>query len=384
MSNEALLADRLIEFSETYRAMPAIRDDFRYVAREIKSAQRFVVSPDVRSAIRALLTSRPSTLIEAARFAKLPFEKCWFEWTPPGEANIHTNQIAVRRCGALMQSYGPHGFTIWTAWEFHRHEMLREFEREARGLHLSKTEHDRITSIAPAFGVSSIVGAYDLSSFVLPVLMKQDKQEQWWQQRELSWEEVAGMRDDIRNPVKWAVKDQKEWEALKMLATRTAFRVHHETHGEDKIGSQQLLEGSVSSILHDVQDEMGHLFATLILMNAKNCVEVAKTEPPVKLNKARSKRGKPELLAYSTVRIELSKSQQRAVKSGIMTREEAQRHLVRGHFKVRATGVFWWGDFMRGDAARGTIERRAHIIQSKEATGGGNKDEHRPQQPRPR
>jgi hypothetical protein len=375
MNNEILLADRLIEFSETYCGPLPLQEDFRYVARQIKMAQRFVVSPDVRSAIRSLLTSRPSTLIEAARFAKLPYEKCWFEWTPPGEANIHANQVAVRRCGAMLEPYGPHGFTIWTAWEFSRQDMLREFEREIKRLHPLGLDIDR--RMMPACGVSSLVGAYDLSSFVLPVLMNQDKEWKWFQQRELSSEEMVGMRDDVRNPIKWAIKDPKEMEALKMLAGRAAFRVHAETNGEGKIGSQQMLEGDVASVMHDVQDEMGHLFATLILMNSKNCINVAKTEPPVQLNKARRKRGKPELLPYSTVHIELSQSQQRAVASGVMTHEEARRHLVRGHFKVRATGVFWWGEFMRGNAAHGIIERSAHIIHSKEATGGGNKDQHR-------
>ena len=367
MSNELLLADRLIEFSESNHPLKQIRDDFRYVAREIKSAQRFVVSDDVRSAIRSLLTSRPSTLIEAARFAKLPYEKCWFEWRPPGEANIHANQVAVRKCGAMLESYGPHGFTIWTAWEFNRPEMLRELAREVKRLGPGMEIDERLL---PAFGVSSLVGAYDLSSFVLPVLMKQDRQWKWFQQRELSDEEMAGMRDDVRNPIKWALKDRKEMEALRMLAGRSAFRVHAETNGDGKIGSQQLLEGNVASVMHDVQDEMGHLFATLILMNSKNCIEVTKAEPEVKLNKARRQRGKPELLPYSTVRIELTKGQERAVKGGLITREEARRHLVRGHFKVRATGVFWWGEFIRGSAARGSIERRAHIIGSKEATHG--------------
>ena len=367
---ELLLADKLIEFSQTYRGLQPIRDDFLYVAREIKAAQRFVVSPDVRGAIRSLLTSRPSTLLEAARFAKLPFERCWFEWKPPEQANIHANQIAVRRCGAMLQPYGPHGFTIWTAWEFDQAEMRREFEREIER-QAPGERYDAIdSSLVPSFGVSSLVGAYDLSSFVLPVLMTQDKTRKWFQQRELSREELVGMRDDEKNPIRWALKDPKELSALIALAQRSAFRVHDETNGQGKIASQHILEGNVASVMHDVQDEMGHLFATLILMNSKNCVHVAKTEPEVKLNKARRKRGKPELLPYSTVHIELSKRQERAVESGLITREEARRHLVRGHFKVRATGVFWWNETWRGNALRGVLERSAHIIESKETAHG--------------
>lgn len=42
--------------------------------------------------------------------------------------------------------------------------------------------------------------------------------------------------------------------------------------------------------------------------------------------------------------------------SGI-SREAARQHLVRGHFKIRRTGVYWWSPFLRGDGTRGTVKR---------------------------
>jgi hypothetical protein len=360
---EIMLADRIAEAGQTF-PIKSMRDEFSYVAAKIRSAQRFHVSDDVRGAIRSLLTSKPSTLIEAARFARLPFERCWFEWAAPYEANLHANQIQVRRCGALLEAYGPHGFTMFTAWEF---------DRRARGLEIAAAVKRQLGDIDPSeidprflpdFGVSALVGAYDFSSFTLPALMDSDRRHRWFHQRELTLKDLAQQRDDLRNGVRHALADEKEWQAIRTLSERSCFRIHSEVHGERKINDQEMLTGDTSSIVHDVQDEMGHLFATLILMNSKNCVEVAKTEPPMKLNKARSKRGKPELLPYSTVKIELSQSQKRAVASGLISREEARRHLVRGHFKVRSTGVFWWGEFIRGSAAKGTIERRVHLVEA--------------------
>jgi hypothetical protein len=365
---ETLLADRLIEFSQTYRGPKILREEFVYLAHKIKAAQRFVVSPDVRGAIRSLLTSRPSTLVEASRFARLPFEQCWFEWKPPDEANIHAGQLPVRRCGGFLEQYGEHGFTLFTAWEFERDAMRAKMMEEVR----RKFADDEYAGIddhmVPNFGISSVVGAYDLADFDSPPGMDSDPKHKWFHQRPLTMEDLEKQRDDVKNGVKWVFKDPKEWRAIKQLEERSAFRVHVETHGYEKIIEQRAMTGDISSIIHDVQVEMGHLFATLILMNSKNCIDIAKTEPPVKLNKARSKRGKPELLPYSTVHIELSKSQQRAVEGGLISREEARRHLVRGHFKVRATGVFWWGGFMRGNAARGTVERSAHIVETNDGS----------------
>jgi hypothetical protein len=310
----------------------------------------------VRSAIRSLLTSKPSSLIEASRFARLPFERCWFEWTPPGDAPLHENQLSARRVGALIEPYGPHGFTIWTAWEFKEGAILADLERD----------HPSFVKLAddiPPFGFSALVGAYDLSSMVLPPLMLQDDKH-WFQPRPVELSDLEGLRDDQRNPIKWALKNPSEWMALRQLSQRAAYRVHAEMNGDEKIAMQMDFAGDINSLVHDVQDEMGHLLATLILMNAKNCVQIAPTEAPMKLNKARRKQGKTELLPYSTVRIELSKHQQRAIEGGLISREEARRHPVRGHFKVRASGVFWWSETWRGNPLRGTIDRRVHIIEA--------------------
>lgn len=350
----SLLADRLIETSHDKRWLGPFREDFIHVAGKIRSAQRFVVSEDVRGAIRTLLTSKPSTLVAATKWARLPFDRCWFEWAAPDRETLFPGQIKVARCGAFMERYGPHGYTIFTAWEYDREALFLDLERGGLG---------QYSDAMPPFGVSSIVGAYDFSSMTDAPIMLSDGAARWIQNRSFTIEELQAQRDDERNAVRHALRDPVELEAFMTLQRRSAFRVHTEVRGDAKISNQASFTGDLSSTVRDVQDEMGHLFATLILMNAKNCVEIAKTEPPEKLNKARRKAGKSELLPYSTVHIELTQGQKRAVDQGRISREDARRHLVRGHFKVRATGVFWWNDSWRGNALKGVVERRAHVIE---------------------
>lgn len=43
-------------------------------------------------------------------------------------------------------------------------------------------------------------------------------------------------------------------------------------------------------------------------------------------------------------------------------RNSPRLHAVRGHFKVRKHGVYWWSDFMRGDPRRGSIRTQTREV----------------------
>lgn len=48
---------------------------------------------------------------------------------------------------------------------------------------------------------------------------------------------------------------------------------------------------------------------------------------------------------------------------------EMRRHLVRGHFKRRRSGIFWWGDFFRGNPALGEVTK---TYRAADLGGGGH------------
>ena len=79
-----------------------------------------------------------------------------------------------------------------------------------------------------------------------------------------------------------------------------------------------------------------------------------------KLNKARAKAGKPALMDYHELTLRLSPGELREAHArGV--RGPSHAHMVRGHFKVRATGVYWWRPFIRGDMAEGFTEKRYRV-----------------------
>jgi hypothetical protein len=104
----------------------------------------------------------------------------------------------------------------------------------------------------------------------------------------------------------------------------------------------------------DIRGEPGVVRSILLLLNSKNLTHSEDTPAPERLNRQRAKAGRLPLLGHTKIRIKLSRAlQQRA---GEERQKEASRlHAVRGHFKVRASGVYWWSDFMRGDPTRGSL-----------------------------
>jgi hypothetical protein len=355
------LADDLIAAAEKLpRDIPALKHQFEFVASKIRRAQRFVVAQDAREAIRSLLTSRPSALVTALDFARLPYPMCWFEWKPPPDAGpIHIGQRKVAKVGALFEQIGgPLELAFFTAWKFYDssdHELVREYPRYR---------------YAAEFGISSVQAGFDFSSFDRPSAFL-DKPD--WMQRKIkileSREALEQTRDDKRNSVKWALKSEREHAALLSIENRCFYRVMREIGGDELLAIAGQIGGGdyISSAIKDVSDELGHMIATLVLMNSKNCVEIRPVAPPPKLNKARIKQGKTALLPYSTVEITLNRAAQRAGAGVSESEREAMRlHLVRGHFKVRKTGVFWWHHFMRGDETKGEVVRKAHVL-----TAGG-------------
>lgn len=87
-----------------------------------------------------------------------------------------------------------------------------------------------------------------------------------------------------------------------------------------------------------------------------NCVNV-KTETidaPERLNKKRTKNGKPPVYSYKVLVLRPSAAQ-RADLGG--THQSPRVHLRRGHIKHRATGDFWWGEHAVGDRRRGIVAK---------------------------
>jgi hypothetical protein len=119
----------------------------------------------------------------------------------------------------------------------------------------------------------------------------------------------------------------------------------------------------IDTQLLDSSYEVGVALSALACLNARN-VKAIDIAAPAALNKKRAKTGKTPFFEYKVLDIFLGDNV-RNVQSGSGKRVRAavdnwiktckKLHAVRGHFKVRKTGIFWWSNFYRGRQSQGEI-----------------------------
>lgn len=106
--------------------------------------------------------------------------------------------------------------------------------------------------------------------------------------------------------------------------------------------------------------------SALAVLNSRNLVITEKAKPFGA--RAARRRGEREPMAYSTVRITLNRRDMSAAAADGMTQEEMRQHVVRGHFKVRKSGIYWWRPFIRGSIDVGKVVHTGYDITKAKAS----------------
>ena len=101
------------------------------------------------------------------------------------------------------------------------------------------------------------------------------------------------------------------------------------------------------------------LFAALMLINCKSGVTVARVPAKVAPSgygaRLRRKHSAPAFTVLA-----LSEVETVSPAGSVTRRTDLAAHYVRGHFKARKSGLYWWNSFIRGS---GTLrKRRAYIV----------------------
>jgi hypothetical protein len=309
---------------------------FELIVRSIKQSQRFVISDEVVDAAKQLLQSRPSSLVNALPLCRVPYDNLWLEWNGEHavglnpDAPLRENAHKVKRMGCWISSTskGRIGAANY-AWQDPEGEIA------FGGLGIAFTFE------------GDVLGMYELFGAKPP---PEDTIEGIRQSRK---------PDNIYNPwAKFVHQSDAEAQAIIQLCKQAApFPNPWMIPFYEKLTEQGIspddprLNPMYESWQHDIGGEAPFVFALLMLINSKNAVEQVPSDL-TRLNKARAKIGKVPKFDYSVTRLSISRSQSRLGTAHGMDRQAVRQHLVRGHFKMRRTGVYWWSPFTRGAGRR--------------------------------
>jgi hypothetical protein len=136
------------------------------------------------------------------------------------------------------------------------------------------------------------------------------------------------------------------------LRRRTASEATSFRRIEHNIGPRVPLSGNQQ----DWNGEPPFLIGMLALLHAHNACEstvVDLTRP----NKRRQQNGKLPLYSYRLLSIPPRYKQRNISTDREPLGRQLRAHFVRGHFKVRRTGIFFWSSHHRGNPVRGFIQK---------------------------
>lgn len=350
------------------------------MAPVIRQAQRFEIADEVATAVHGLVDSRPSTLAAALPLCRLPYSTMWLEWRGGlGPRQRPDGPPVPTRQGALIQSIqGQVGFMTF-GWIHHEGS---DAENDALGI-----EHQvNISPIAIYFdwrrdgnvsecirmmhdSISDTIGKAEIVRACF------DSYRENFERRYLktkAWDSGSALQFFTKSRPSWAklADSKRELEALEELDRHLGAGLS--PHGVGMIATvmQVTMERNAADTFRhfvtgwerDVQSEGTFVECFLAMLNSRNPVVEHTTPDLTKLNKHRVRKGKAPFLPYNKTRLAMSRSQANVARARGIDHETARLHLVRGHFKIRRTGVYWWSDFWRGDPTKGGVERREYDV----------------------
>lgn len=312
--------------------------------RRLGGATKFVLDPQACAMAANVALSKPSSVIAALAFARLPADPMWIEFSNVdvrrameelGSPNITPPRtaVAIERSGFLLSST-PLGLVL-------------EY------VHADRTpDGRRLTDLCPVSGIFSLSGIGNMPPPPFPDFVKEEAPR------------IAKGR--VQHHLDVVHRDPAEAAAEKEIRSRFRTMSHPDLAAIRRNLVAMSGEEEVLAIEEAQGREMYRLFAlqvlpALILLNCRNAVDAEVVPAPEKLNRQRARKGKAPLPEYRIVRVHLSPSRRRAYESTGRTAAAARGHLVTGHFKVRKSGVYWWSPHWRG-STKDAVPDKTYVV----------------------
>jgi hypothetical protein len=309
------------------------------VVSRIAKASVFVLDQNATAMCANVFFSRPSSILAALGFVRLPTDSVWIEYS----------NLAAREAFARLGNDNPwmEGGVL-----IERTGMLltqKEGAIDMEAVAQFRKDDGRIIELLTATCRFDTTPGVKLDPANRRRLAKHDH----------------GATGQAKKYYDLLSRDENELAAKDEIRIRFGGSLH--TDYVAMVSSIPGIEEKLRTTLSGHIEDMYRILTTqilpsLILMNCRNAVEQEYVEAPAKLNKARRAKGRPEIGPYHIVKLKLRPKKKRIYEDRGFSGVSMAGGLVVGHFKVRKTGVFWWSPFLRNGGPLQTSPRTVHMV----------------------
>lgn len=302
----------IINQCEPADAKLVLGDGYKLLRRDITSAQKFVLDASLAEVADRIDVKEIERVLDQCR---VPFETTWIEclhrdrplfWSAPEIESM--GPAKPKRVGILVKTVdnNPLRFLSTLVWCFGDNDVQTSLISVASDLSNDQVSLESMKDMRRSFGGTIM---------------------------------AAGSGKEIENR-STALPSPYAMEFFKKL-----MRV-------PKIDLSEAMNDVMTQAYHDWASEPLFWWSVFALLNCRNVAQSEQANVS-KINKARKKRGMPLMAEHTILRLRLPMpiSTNGGGSSGAL-QQEMRGHFVRGHFKIRRSGMFWWSNFYRGDPTR--------------------------------
>lgn len=307
----------------------------------LKRAQKFVLDPEF-AAVAEALSEDYSGLARVLERCRLPYRDTWVEVRQADRPKFMASGIHVpelqgkpKRVGFLLTATRD-DLSAWKThlfWNFDHPGLAPDMACSVSAMAL---QYD-MTHPVQQFTAAELEAYKSVLSSIGPIpIAPLDAHPGWLKagptDRLSLTNHITGVDPDVRSSVPPGLFAPHEQRAYDIMLRQVA--------------------------VSDWAGEAVYALAVIGLLNAKNAVESV-TVDRTKLNRARAKARKPPFFEHKVLRI-AARVQARVYPAGEVGSGDytpMRGHFVRGHFKTRKSGVYFWHPHARGDFHRGWITK---------------------------
>lgn len=324
---------------------------------DASEAVRFVFDENAAAMVSTVAKRTPGSMLQALHLAILPYSKVWIEMpVSAAEQELDENvpSAPISRKGFLFVTDNTlRRGAVSLAWKFGSRYLGPPEERinmsvgmqlfdwsKPNSMHeISVEMHERGKERMKRVGLPTEKRITDFDRACIAAGEKMTAK--WSQTRKEDAEHLSGTMSTTPNYYFRGLMEE--------LQKRSEY---------DKAGFLKGIEAIRDTVGLDWMGEGLQVLASILLLNCHSSIST--TSPDLsKINKQRVLRNRRPFFSHSVVHIKPSDKQISRTRG--LSGPALRAHMVRGHFKCRKTGVFWWMPFLRGDSSLGYVEKEYEV-----------------------